>query len=166
LDIEEVKKQVEAGNTQKKKKALWEAYEVAAEEHDLQWFKDMLEGHEKALQVDAEEKAANAAKKQEKKEKKNRKSIAVEESEDVEMEDADDMGSTPAKKPKQSKKRKKDVESEGESEKVCLVAVLERMWTNCVAACEDAQDEAETQQQGQGCFSNEAEGDKAQEVQG
>lgn len=113
-----MKAEVEKGNNQKKSKALWEAYTIAAEGHDLQWFKEMLEAHEQALAVDAEEKAAAETKKQEKKDKAKRKSTAAEESEDVEMEDAGEEGKTPGGKKKTSKKRK--AESDGEPEKVCL----------------------------------------------
>jgi chromatin remodeling complex protein RSC6 len=120
LDIDAVKKEVATGNTLKKKKALWEAFEIAAQEHDLQHFKDVLNEHEKAMAADVEERAAVEVKKQETKEKKKRKSLATVEDDDVDMEDAeDDDGETPAKK-KQTKKRKKTDESEGEGEKVCL----------------------------------------------
>ncbi|KAF2187750.1 hypothetical protein K469DRAFT_725217 [Zopfia rhizophila CBS 207.26] len=117
LDIDAIKQEVEGGNQGKKSKALWEAYQIAAEGHDLPWFKEMLENHEKAVQADFEEKAAAEAKKQEKKEKAKRKSTAAEESEDVEMEDADEDGTTSTKKAKASKKRKKEVDSDGEPEK-------------------------------------------------
>ncbi|KAF2001179.1 hypothetical protein P154DRAFT_173054 [Amniculicola lignicola CBS 123094] len=117
LDVEEVKAEVLKGNTTKKTKALWQAYEIAAEGHDLPWFKDMLEAHEKATQADADEKAAVEAKKLEKKEKAAaRKSIAVEETSDVEMGDAAGDEAASAKKAKPSKKRKAregdDVESD------------------------------------------------------
>ncbi|KAF2271985.1 uncharacterized protein EI97DRAFT_386856 [Westerdykella ornata] len=118
LDIEAIKAEVAAGNTGKKKKikALWEAYVIASEEHDLQYFKDLLDRHEKAMQVDAEEKAAAEAKKLEAKEKKKtkRKSTAAAADEDVTMEDAG--AETPAAKPK-GKKRKKEDDGEDESEK-------------------------------------------------
>ena len=119
LDVEEVRKEVEADKQGKKSKALWEAYKIAAEGHDLQWFKSMLEDHEKALQADVEEKLAAEAKKQEKKEKGKRKSVpaATEEPDDVEMDDAPEEEEDTTKKAKGSKKRKKSDESEGESEK-------------------------------------------------
>lgn len=133
IDIDEIKKEVESGNSQKKTKALWSAYEVAAEGHDLQYFKDLLVNHEQALQADAEEKAA----KQEKKAK--RKSTAAEEVEDVEMEDADENVEASTKK-KQSKKRKKDVESDGETEKVCIFLELTLSQLIGLIACEDSED--------------------------
>lgn len=123
LDVEAIKAEVEAGNAGKKKKvkALWEAYVIASEEHDLQYFKDLLKGHEQAMQVDAEEKAAAEAKKLEAKEAKEkkktttkRKSTAAVADEDVTMEDAG--VETPAAKPK-GKKRKKE-EDVDEEEKV------------------------------------------------
>ncbi|KAF2467570.1 uncharacterized protein BDR25DRAFT_63824 [Lindgomyces ingoldianus] len=117
LNIDDIKTTVDGGNQGKKSKALWEAYQIAAKGHELQWFKDMLENHEKAMQADIEEKAAAEAKKQEKKDKAKRKSIAADDSEDVEMENADDEGATSAKKTKASKKRKKEPESDGENEK-------------------------------------------------
>ena len=46
LDVDEVKDTVERGDQGKKSKALWSAYQVGAEGHDLQWFKDLLEEHE------------------------------------------------------------------------------------------------------------------------
>lgn len=142
LDIDAVKKEVKTGNTMKKKKALWEAFVIASEEHDLEWFKDMLQGHEEAMQVDLEEQEVKEAVKKEKKEKKARKSTAPVESGDDEMGDVDDEGKTPAKKAKQSKKRKKEDDSEGESEKVCPYFLLSSILTNVLPACEDTQAEA------------------------
>lgn len=100
-----------------KAKALLAAYQVAAEGHDLQYFKTMLDEHAAAMQADIEakeardaEKAAKAAKA----DKKRRKSEAKAD-EDVDMEDAD---ADPEPK-KSSKKRKKEVDSDDEeSEKV------------------------------------------------
>jgi hypothetical protein len=120
LDMDEIKKEVADNKQGKKTKALWEAYRVAADEHDLQWFKDMLAEHEKALVKDMEEKAADEAKKQSKKDKTRRKNNAVDEDDDVdmEMEDTGEEGDAPLKKAKVTKKRKKDVDSDGETEKV------------------------------------------------
>ncbi|CBX95630.1 hypothetical protein IAQ61_004455 [Plenodomus lingam] len=116
FDIEEVKKDVESGKQGKKNKALWEAYQVAAEGHDLNHFKQLLDAHESALQ---EETAKLEEKEQLKKEKAEkatkRKSTAAAGSEDVEMEDAGD-GATPSTKKKSTKKRKKTDESDGENE--------------------------------------------------
>jgi hypothetical protein len=123
--MDEVKKEVEDDNQGKKTKALWDAYKVAAENHDLPWFKTMLAEHEKATlaeQAAADEAAEQAASvKKEKKEKKEkgskRKSVANVE-EDVEMEDVEADGEAPPKKAKATKKRKKDIESDAEGEKV------------------------------------------------
>ncbi|ORY04020.1 hypothetical protein BCR34DRAFT_627168 [Clohesyomyces aquaticus] len=117
LNADDVKEEVEKGNSGKKSKALWEAYEICADQPDLQTFKTMLNTHEEALQADAEEKAAADAKKLEKKDKSKRKSVAAEESEDVDMDNAGDDGAPSAKKAKASKKRKKDPESDGENDK-------------------------------------------------
>ncbi|KAJ4383008.1 hypothetical protein N0V86_002235 [Didymella sp. IMI 355093] len=115
FDVEDVKKDVESGNSAKKNKALWSAYEIAAEGHDLAYFKGMLASHEAALQEDAEAREAKEAEKKEKKEKAaKRKSTAAADSDDVEMEDAGDDAAPSAKKAKASKKRKKEDGSEGD----------------------------------------------------
>ncbi|KAL5362615.1 hypothetical protein BJX96DRAFT_154248 [Aspergillus floccosus] len=97
-----------------KGKLLLAAYAVAAEGHDLQYFKELLADHQRALEQEEEEReaqaAAKAAAKAEKDAKKNkRKSMEIADDEDVDMEDADT-----AKKSKSSKKRKKDAEDEDE----------------------------------------------------
>ncbi|KAJ4372414.1 hypothetical protein N0V83_004188 [Neocucurbitaria cava] len=115
FDIDEVKKDVESGNQAKKNKALKEAYEIAAEGHDLAYFKQMLVAHEQALQEDAEQREQKELQKKEKAEKAaKRKSIAAE---DVEMGDAGDDAAPSAKKANSSKKRKKADESEGDNDK-------------------------------------------------
>jgi hypothetical protein len=105
-----------------KAKALSAAYKVAAENHDLEHFKTVLDEHAAALQADIEAKEARDAEKAAKSDKKKRKSEAKIETEDVEMEDAD---AEPAPK-KSSKKRKKEADSDDEeSEKVgCAFLVL------------------------------------------
>ncbi|RHZ61167.1 PWWP domain protein [Aspergillus thermomutatus] len=101
-----------------KSKQLLAAYAVAAEGHDLQYFKGLLADHQRALQQELEEQeaqqAAKEAAKAEREAKKNkRKSMdIVDDLEDIDMEDADEP-----KKPKISKKRKKDAETDGEAEK-------------------------------------------------
>jgi hypothetical protein len=100
---------------------LIQAYHVAAEGHDLEYFKTMLLDHQKALQEDQERREAREAAKAEKAErvdKKKRKSVAAEDDEDVDMEDAEQEGKVEPKK--SSKKRKKEVESDGDDEKVCF----------------------------------------------
>ncbi|KAH7123753.1 hypothetical protein B0J11DRAFT_320622 [Dendryphion nanum] len=113
LDVDTIKHEVETGNNSKKSKALWQAYEIAAQGRDIDYFKELLSNHEQAMQADVEEKEAAAEAKQNKKAK--RKSTAVEEPEDIEMEEAEDAGASSTKKPKSAKKRK--AETEGEPEK-------------------------------------------------
>ncbi|OAL07547.1 hypothetical protein IQ06DRAFT_12271 [Phaeosphaeriaceae sp. SRC1lsM3a] len=116
FDLDEVKKDVEAGNKIKKNNALWGAYEVAAEGHDLAHFKEVLASHEAAMQEDLEQREAKEQEKKEKAEKSTkRKSLAAAGGEDVDMEDAGDDAAP--KKAKASKKRKKGDESDGENEK-------------------------------------------------
>lgn len=114
FDLEEVKKDVETGKQGKRSKALWEAYQVAAEAHDLDHFKQLLAAHESAMQ---EETAKLEEKEQLKKEKAEkalrRKSAAAAVSEDVDMEDAGE-NATPLSKKKATKKRKKSDDSDGE----------------------------------------------------
>ncbi|KAJ5475088.1 hypothetical protein N7539_008154 [Penicillium diatomitis] len=111
-----------------KAKGLIAAYKVAAEGHDLDYFKQMLADHEAAIQQEIEEEeAAEAAKAAAKAEKEAAKEAAKAEKEaakkatknkrkskgaetDVEMEDVDD-----SKKAKPaSKKRKNEVDAEAE----------------------------------------------------
>ncbi|OAG39467.1 hypothetical protein AYO21_06295 [Fonsecaea monophora] len=97
-----------------KGKALLAAYKIAAEGHDLQYFKNMLDEHAAALQAEIDAKEAREAEKVAKAEKKKRKSEAKAEVEDVDMEDAD----VDVEPKKSSKKRKKEVdEEEDEDEK-------------------------------------------------
>lgn len=109
LDPEQCKDVSEKG----KSKPLIEAYKVAAENNDLQHYKDILAEHqrmiEEEIQAQEEREAAKAAKKS----KGKRKSTAAkDEDEDVDMADSPDV------KPKSAKKRKKDVDSDGEGVKV------------------------------------------------
>lgn len=165
FDLEDIKKEVDQGNQTKKSKALWEAFQIAAENHDLAWFKDMLKHHEEAVQADAEEKLAAEQKKQEKKDKAaKRKSIAAaDEDEDVDMEDPGNEGTTAAKKAKASKKRKKDEESEGESEKVILKRfTYVNILTNNDSANEDSKSQAYSETQ-RGIYNQAQERDKTEE---
>jgi hypothetical protein len=108
-------------------KSLQQAYAIAAEGHDLDFYKQVLadfqeesarlEAEAQAKKEEAEAKAAAKADKDAKakdKKKKSRKSKAADE-DDVEMEDAE--------APKSSKKRKKDADSDGEGPKVCIPVV-------------------------------------------
>ncbi|KAJ6132730.1 hypothetical protein N7471_007945 [Penicillium samsonianum] len=99
-----------------KSKSLVNAYKVASEGHNLQYFKKLLNDHQAAIdQEEAEfeaqeaEKAAAKAAKEAKKGKRKSKGAET----DVEMEDVDD--SKKSKAP--SKKRKKDAETDAEAEK-------------------------------------------------
>ena len=103
-----------------KGKALIEAYNVAAEGHDLMHFKKTLDEHYNAIEQDIAAKEAKEAEKAAKAEQKRRKSEAKADTEDVDMEDAD----ADAKPKKSSKKRKKGVdEDDDEDEKVSHIAV-------------------------------------------
>lgn len=105
-----------------KSQLLLEAYRIAAEGHDLQYFKDLLQDHEKALEEEREEaereEAEKAKAKAEKAEKKTkRKSKAAE----PEVETKAAAETPKAKAP--TKKRKKD-ETEAEADKVGSPIVL------------------------------------------
>ena len=116
LDIEKVKEET----PDKKTKAYWEAHKVAMEEHVLQYFKDMLAEHESAIKQDRKEKAEKEAKKNAKKDPNRRKSKdKAAEEDDYDMDDVEDEEGE--LKSKGGKKRKKDVESEGEAIKVCIL---------------------------------------------
>lgn len=97
-----------------KAKGLIAAYKVAAEGHDLQYFKSLLADHQAALQQEIDEaeaeENAKAAAKAEKAKKTKRKSKGADT--DVDIEDADE------KKPKSSKKRKNETEAEAEKVRV------------------------------------------------
>ncbi|KAJ5971162.1 uncharacterized protein N7479_001080 [Penicillium vulpinum] len=99
-----------------KSKSLINAYKVASEGHNLQYFKKLLNDHQAAIdQEEAEleaqeaEKAAAKAAKEAKKGKRKSKGADT----DVEMEDVEDSKKSKAS----SKKRKKDVETDAEVEK-------------------------------------------------
>jgi sRNA-binding protein len=115
LNIEDIKSAVNDGKQGKKSKALWDAYKVVSEQHDLAYFKNMLAEHEERRRQLEQEEAERAAKKAAKEAKKKSKEAAADE--DAEMEDVEEDGEG-AKAPKSSKKRKKDVDSEGETSKV------------------------------------------------
>lgn len=129
FDIDAIKKDVESGNSAKKSKALWEAYQVAAKGHDLAYFKELLANHEKAI---LDDEIAKETKREEKAEKAKkaakRKSSAGAATEDVEMDDADESNTASGKKAKPSKKRKKDADSEGDEEKVSAFNTKKMYW--------------------------------------
>lgn len=116
LDPEACKTATEKG----KSKDLYAAYQIAAEQHDLQFFKEMLADHQAAMLEDSEAKATKSKK------GKRKSKDAVDDAEDVDMEDAedgmdvdDDEAETKAKG---SKKRKKATDSDGETTKVSELA--------------------------------------------
>jgi len=152
-----VKKDVEAGKQGKKNKALWDAYQVAAEGHDLAHFKTVLANHEAAMLQDVEQREQKEAEKKEKAEKSaKRKSTAAVDSEDVEMEDADGATAPSAKKAKATKKRKKGDESDGENDKVCTLGLRRFRPLTQLTACKDSQDDSQAHHKEQGCICSEA----------
>lgn len=113
LDPETCKEVSEKG----KSKNLIAAYQLAAENRDLAYFKEMLVDHQRFIEEEEEAKAEREAKKAS---KAKRKSVDASAAADNEVGDADetdvdeDAGET---KPK-TKKRKKDADSDGDIEKV------------------------------------------------
>ncbi|KAI6820989.1 hypothetical protein KC340_g13320 [Hortaea werneckii] len=119
LDPEQCKEKPKGKMT----KALSSAYELAVENHDLQYYKDELkrfqEEHQQYLESVAEAeaeaervaeekaKAAEEAAKEEEKKPKKKARKSKDADEDVEMDDAE--------APKSTKKRKKDADSEAEN---------------------------------------------------
>jgi len=90
----------------KMRKTLQAAHHLAAENHPLSYYKEVLQNYQEELIEQEKAKAAKAAT------PKGKKSKAVtEEDEDVEMEDAPEMDETPAKD-KKAKKRKAEGSAE------------------------------------------------------
>jgi hypothetical protein len=121
LDIDEIKDIVDRGDQGKRSKNLWEAYGIAAENHELQHFRDMLNEHDKLLQEEQELLLAKEEEKQEKqakREKKSKAKAAVDADGDVDMADSD---APPKKKP--TNKRKKA--SDEDTSKVGLCPLLD-----------------------------------------
>lgn len=109
LDVESVTNPSEKG----KSKVLLRAYEKAAEQNDLNHFKEMLIDHQKAIQEDQEAQAEREVKRTSKAKRKSTDVLTL-------AEDADDMDvdqEASEAKPK-SKKRKKEPDSEAGDEKV------------------------------------------------
>ncbi|RMD39380.1 hypothetical protein DV735_g5752, partial [Chaetothyriales sp. CBS 134920] len=102
LKAEECKDVSEKG----KNKSLLEAYKIAAEDHDLQHFKNLLIDHAKFLEEEEAAKAEKEAEKAQKGSKKKRKSEAKAQEDEVEA-DIDTA-------PKSAKKRKKAAETDDE----------------------------------------------------
>ncbi|KAK8056678.1 hypothetical protein PG993_001905 [Apiospora rasikravindrae] len=110
LDPETVKDLIST----KMRKDLQQAHILAAEQNELEHYKQLLLDFQEAKLAEEEAKAAKAQAKKEKTEKKtNKKSeaTAVDEDDDVEMADAGEDDEVPVKKPKSSKKRKAEEET-------------------------------------------------------
>jgi hypothetical protein len=142
LDVDEVKRVVENNESTGKTKALWEAFKVAAEGNDLQYFKNMLVEHETRMIKERQEQAEKDQKQTEESEKKTKKKSVAATDGDVEMED---VGPEEApKKPKKSNKRKASKEggSDGD-EKVQgnFVLILEFMANKCIIANENSKED-------------------------
>lgn len=98
-----------------KSKLLLLAYEKAAEQNDLAYFKEMLVDHQRAIQEDQEAQAEREAKKASKAKRKSMDTTA----QAAEVDDMDVDEEVGDAKPK-SKKRKKDLDSDAGDEKVRL----------------------------------------------
>jgi hypothetical protein len=105
LDMDEVKDIVARGDQGKKAKKLWEAYQVAAEVHELQYFQDILDEHERIQQEEQALLLAKEEEKQAKKQKKSKAKEAVDADGDVDMADSD---APPKKKPTNKRKKTSD----------------------------------------------------------
>ncbi|MCJ1389296.1 hypothetical protein MMC18_002152 [Xylographa bjoerkii] len=98
-----------------KSKSLLEAYKIAAEGHDLAYFKTMLADHMAAMQEDADERAEREAKKASKAKRKSGE-VSAPPADDGDADEMDVDAEGADSKPK-SKKRKKSLESDGEEAK-------------------------------------------------
>lgn len=137
MDVESVTDAPEKG----KSKLLLAAYEKAAEQHDLDYFKEMLVDHQKAIQEDQEAQAQREAKKASKAKRKSQDAAA----QAAAAEEMDVDEELPEPKPK-SKKRKKDLDSDAGEEKVRITNIKYSpiILTNDTAS-EDPQNSHETQ---------------------
>lgn len=106
---------IDTDDTKGKSKPLVAAFAKAAEDNDLQHYKDMLADHQKAVKEEQEAQAERDAKKSAKGKRKSVDASAAAADDEDEM-DVDEDEEEP--KPK-SKKRKKEADSDGE-EKVKL----------------------------------------------
>jgi hypothetical protein len=111
LTHEECKDAPEKG----KPKHLIDAYKIAAEGHDLAYFKGVLSEHDAVLQEEAEARAERDALKAKKAKRKSVEVSAIAADED---EDAMNVDSTAVESKPKSKKRKKSPEGEDVDEKV------------------------------------------------
>ncbi|OAP54176.1 hypothetical protein AYL99_11711 [Fonsecaea erecta] len=99
-------------STRGRAKPLLAAYKIAAEGHDLQFFKDILDEHAMALQYELDMREAEKAEKASNPDKRKRKSEVKVKTEDAKMEDTDvDV------EPKEaSKKRKMEIDETGDAD--------------------------------------------------
>jgi phosphopantothenoylcysteine synthetase/decarboxylase len=110
ITAEECKDIMEKG----KSKQLIQAYLVAAENHDLSYFKTLLSDHQNLLAEEAKLRAEREAKKASKTKRKSNAGADDAEGDLDDMDDDDDKAGAKRK----SKKRKKSFASDGEEQKV------------------------------------------------
>lgn len=125
--MDEIQEAVRKNEQGKKSKLLWSAYEVAAENHDLEHFKMMLQEHQTAVVMEAEQREAAKRVKEEreiakasreaKKSGSSRKSFGGD-SED----DAMDVDDNPPKSAKSSRKRKADADADTDNSRVSALS--------------------------------------------
>lgn len=96
--------------------ALYAAHQLAAENHDLDYFKNLLREFEEARVEEAAAKEAAKAAKTPKKGKKSKEITDEADDEDVEMADAEEA----EKKPKATKKRKAGADDDDIAVSACL----------------------------------------------
>ena len=101
-------------DTKGKTKLLLAAYEIASEEHDLEYFKAMLSDHQAAVDADQEAEAARAAKKASKSKRKSVDASAA--TDDADEMDIDEAATT--EKPKSKKRKKEQAPGDEAEEKV------------------------------------------------
>lgn len=134
LDMKVIEAEVAKESRGKMTIALWEAYQVAAEKHSLDEFKDMLRKHEEAVVADLKERLEKEAKKAEKEEEKKKK--AARKSSGGKDEDGDEImgGTESAKKPKKKAEKRKhpEEEEEGSPPKVCELPTQQSAVQLCV----------------------------------
>ena len=110
-DLEPITAEVCKEATQKgKARTLLKAYEVASEDHDLAYFKNLLSDFEQALQEDIAAETERLEKKAAKERRKSEAAAKAAQDDEMEVDEGEE------KKPK-SKKRKKDAGSDGENDK-------------------------------------------------
>ena len=100
-----------------KSKALLEAYKIAADNHDLAYFKEILLDHQEQIAEDEQNRKEREAKKAAKSKRKSDAATTADEDEmDVDEEDEE-------AKPKSKKRKKAAGDSDAEDEKVCEITL-------------------------------------------